>query len=122
MRTCLLEGCLAHLTAAILLGNRSLVGQPLQSVALEVTLLLLGKWTLSPNIHTDVTLRTGDSDTRVRDAAADSLAKLVQGLFYAEDWPGQDVLTALVERQVAFLRGLSSRVGWYVGAGMSMSH
>jgi hypothetical protein len=90
------------------------VGQPLQSVALEVTLLLLGKQPFLRNIP-DINLRLGDSDTRVRDAAADSLSKLVQGLFYAEDWPGQDVLTALVERQVSFLRGLSSRVGWYVG-------
>jgi hypothetical protein len=56
----------------------------------------------------------GEEDLRVREASAKCLLDLVPRLFYAEDWPGQDALTALVEREAAFLTGKASKISWCV--------
>lgn len=54
----------------------------------------------------------GDEDLRVREAAVQTLVRLVMRLFYAADWIGQDPLIALVERKAAFLSGRSSGSDW----------
>ena len=41
-----------------------------------------------------------DEDDVVRETATATICRLVNRLFYPEDWPNQDTLTALVERKV----------------------
>eukprot|EP00043_Microstomoeca_roanoka_P018356 m.195756 g.195756 ORF g.195756 m.195756 type:complete len:2762 (-) comp16809_c0_seq3:28-8313(-) len=54
-----------------------------------------------------------DEDYRVRDAAAEALVQLTAHLFYEEDWPGQDALSAAVERKAAYLAGVATSISWF---------